>query len=463
MMRRSRTAKSLGTRHDLSYFKSWSPAQRWRVFITLLLCVGALLWLGATTVKKKETVYSSGPLSSAHSFFTNQCNLCHVSIVNGIKQASFRNHPTDETCLTCHEAPAHKAGQTFTPECSTCHVEHTGTPKLARVRDASCTQCHADLKVKGGHARFVTEITGFNRKHPEFAPLRTANGDPGTIALNHAAHLGDAILGPNGRVKLECSDCHRTEREDATAAWKYGEPQLRQAAAHTGELLNPHVGRELMAPIKFEKQCVGCHSLQFDKRFTESVPHKTTDIVHAFVLQKFKDYVAAHPEAVREPIPMRRQVPGSDKEMRVARNAAEWIDMRVWEAEYLLWRKTCKQCHQLDFSQSGADGVPAVRPAAITARWLPNSVFSHQPHRSLECASCHINAPTSQKTSDVLLPGIASCQTCHNGNPQQVGRSENSCFECHQYHDWKQRAGTPGRYTIPQLTGAMLPAGKATE
>ncbi len=433
--------------------------------ITLLLCAGALVWLGATTVTKKEAVYSSGPLSSAHSFFTNQCSLCHTSIVNGVKQAGFRNHPTDETCLTCHEAPAHKGNQAFTPECSTCHVEHTGAQQLARVRDASCTQCHSDLKVKGGRTKFVADITGFNKKHPEFAALRMPNGDPGTISLNHAAHMGDAILGPNGRVKLECSDCHRTAMEEATIGWKYGEAQLRPAAASAtaGELLNPHVGRELMVPIKFEKQCVACHSLQFDKRFADSVPHKTTDVVHAFVVQKFKEYVARHPEAVREPIPMRRQVPGSDKEMRMARNATEWVEMRVWEAEYLLWRKTCKQCHQLDLSQADATGVPAVRPAVVTTRWMPNSVFSHQPHRSLDCASCHVQAPTSQKTSDVLLPGIASCQTCHNGDPKQVGSSENSCFLCHQYHDWKQRKDTPGKYTIPQLTGALLPATKPAE
>ena len=463
MVRRTRSAKSLGTRHDLNYFKNWGLFRRWRFALSIAVPLVALLWLGATTVRKKETVYSSGPLSSAHSFFTNQCSLCHTSIVNGVKQAGFRNHPTDETCLTCHEAPAHKTNQAVTPACSSCHVEHKGTPQLARVRDADCTSCHSELTAKSGHPRFATEITGFNKKHPEFAALRS--NDPGTVSLNHAAHLGDAILGPNGRVKLECSDCHRTPVEEAGSAWKYGEAQIRLALAPAthGELLNPHTGRELMASIKFEKQCAACHSLQFDKRFAESVPHTSTDVVHTFVMSKFKQYVSEHPQAAREPIPMRRQVPGSGREMRVAANSAEWVDLRVREAEDLLWRKTCRQCHQLDFSKGDAAGVPTVRPAAITARWLPHSLFSHQPHRSLDCAACHVKAGTSQKTADVLIPGIESCQSCHNGDPKQVGRSENSCFLCHQYHDWKQRKGTPGRYTIPQLTGSLMSVEKPIE
>ena len=467
MVRRTRSAKSLGTRHDLNYFKHWGLFRRWRVGLSVAIPLAGLVWLGATTVRKDEAVYSSGPLSAAHSVFTNQCSLCHTSIVKGVKQAGFRNHPTDETCLTCHEAPAHKSNESFTPSCSTCHMEHKGIPQLARVSDQSCTQCHSDLKVKSGRTRFIAEIEGFNSKHPEFAALRTPAGDPGTIALNHAAHMGDAILGPGGKTKLECSDCHRTSVEEATTAWKYGEPQLRlasaSAAARTGELLNPHAGRELMVPIKFEKQCVACHSLQFDKRFSDAVPHKSADEVHDFVVRKFRDYIAQNPQALREPVPMRRQVPGSDKQMQIARNTNEWVELRVWEAEYLLWRKTCKQCHQLDFSRNNADGVPVVKAAAITERWMPHSVFSHQPHRSLDCTACHVQATGSQKTSDVLLPGIASCQSCHNGTPKQVGSSENSCFLCHQYHDWRQRKGTPGKYTIPQLTGALLPAGKPAE
>ena len=35
----------------------------------------------------------------------------------------------------------------------------------------------------------------------------------------------------------------------------------------------PLTGRELMAPPKFANACAGCHSLTFDKRFDDGVPH----------------------------------------------------------------------------------------------------------------------------------------------------------------------------------------------
>jgi hypothetical protein len=50
----------------------------------------------------------------------------------------------------------------------------------------------------------------------------------------------------------------------------------------------------------------------------------------------------------------------------------------------------------------------------------------------------------------VLVPAIATCQTCHNGNPEKGGRSENRCFECHDYHDWKQQSAFRGQYDANQ-------------
>ena len=62
---------------------------------------------------------------------------------------------------------------------------------------------------------------------------------------------------------------------------------------------------------------------------------------------------------------------------------------------------------------------------------MPRSWFDHTPHRMVTCASCH-QFEASTKTSDVLLPNQAVCATCHA--PAQ--KTENRCFECHQYHDW---------------------------
>ena len=106
--------------------------------------------------------------------------------------------------------------------------------------------------------------------------------------------------------------------------------------------------RGVTCSASFHANCAACHTLQFDKRFgNEQVPHDKPEVVHAFLLKKFGEYVAAHPEAVHEVNPPDRQLPAQIRVPRVARNAAEWVQFRVDDAEWLLYAKTCKQCHTL--------------------------------------------------------------------------------------------------------------------
>jgi len=459
---RIRTAKTLGTRHDLNYFKYFGGFKLWRLILCVAVVAVALVWLGFGYARKKQAMYSKGPLSHAHSFFADRCSLCHASIVNGVKTAGFRKTVSDEACLTCHQAPAHHANQLFTPSCSSCHVEHQGLMRLVRVEDRQCVQCHSDLGTKDGHPGFVTDIRGFNRNHPEFVPLRDGFKNPSTIAFNHAAHMGDSIMGPSGRVKLECSDCHRPAAE-AGGPWKYADLHLQLAAATAsgpGEVMHPDAGYELMTPTSYEKNCASCHKLQFDEHFAESVPHQKPEIVHAFLLQKFQDYISKNPDAIHDAWLPTRKVP-EIIQLPPPKNADEWVAQRVGQSEQLLWLSTCKHCHQLDFSAqptaANSPALPVVKPSALTYRWMPNAIFSHQAHSSVSCESCHAFATASQKGSDVLMPSIKTCQSCHNGNPAKVGEAENSCFLCHQYHDWKQRGNFHSTYTIQEITGESPP------
>lgn len=454
---RRRTAKSLGTRHDLNYFKLSTRFRRWRLGLSLGTLAAVLLWLGMSTVRERQVAYSSGPLSRSHAFFYNQCSTCHVGAVSDVKAAGFKNNVADSACLSCHQAPAHHENQAFTPSCASCHVEHKGALRLARVSDSQCAQCHADLHTAAGRSRYVSDITSFSGNHPEFAALRDGR-DPGTIAFNHSAHLSDYILGPSGRVKLECGDCHRPTAE-ASGPWKYSLPGLKStpAAEPAEQIVHPGRGRELMAPITYEKHCAACHTLQFDKQFAESVPHAKPEEVHAFLLKKYRDYVAANPTALREMPARRGQIPGYVSQA-APRNAPELVEWRTSQAEYLLWHKTCKLCHQLAMPRGEQDAalLPKVLPANLTVRWLPHAVFDHEAHRAIECASCHAAAPVSQRTSDVLIPGISSCRTCHTGEMQSTTKTASGCYLCHQYHDWNRRVNFKGRYTIQQLTGRII-------
>lgn len=451
-MPRQRTAKNLGQRHDLHYFQRWT---RWRIVRAALMIAVPLVaaaWLLTYAARRNSTPYISGPLASVHSFTGQHCESCHAPLLKaGAIRVGFRKHVSDDACLSCHRAPTHQKLQTFTPRCGSCHVEHVGSQHLRQVADESCVQCHGDLKVRSGTPHFETTINNFNSRHPEFAPLRSSFRDPGTIKLNHAIHMRPGLLGPNSQpVQLECQDCHRSAA-DQSRPWKYGEARLLDASAHLGTAHDPQappdpprpdMGRAYMAVPTYKSACQSCHTLQFDSHFSESVPHDTPQVVHEFVVAKLTDYIRRHPEAVSEtPEPTRiilgGSLPRKLQQGRIVRSSEEWVRLRTEDAETLLWRKTCAQCHTLQFNEHSA--LPRVASANMKAIWLPNSMFSHYAHQAFECQSCHTRAASSQETSDVLIPGIQTCRQCHNGNPIKFGQTQNGCFLCHQYHDWSRQ------------------------
>ena len=468
MLRRSRTTKKLAKRIDLQYFARPHAFRRWRFWLSVAVPVVALGWFVTQRAQGGQKVYSSGPLAASHAVFTRQCSLCHL-----VRTASFSAHVSDQACVTCHEAPAHQANQTFTPPCSSCHVEHQGTRLLSATSDSSCSQCHADLRTREGQPHYVTSITEFAAKHPEFAVLRTGKADPGKVKFNHYVHLQPHLMGPNNtRVEMSCDDCHRTAK--GNDGWPYAGVQVPQGlkpaslltpggtaepvslpASSTvlakGVIQGPHAGarKAYMAPPEFAQHCAACHTLQFDQRFgNEQVPHERPEAVHAFLLKRFGDYIAHHPEAIHEVNPPGREIPERARVVRVARNASEWVQLRTEDAEWLLWSKTCKQCHTLN----PGGPLPEVAKANLTTRWLSHAEFDHQAHRMMTCTSCHANTRNSRETSDVLLPGIQTCQQCHREDKPKEA-AEGRCFECHQYHDWTKAKRTKGRFSIPELRG----------
>ena len=387
MAGRFRSTKKLAQRIDLNYFKHLYPIPRWRRILSAGFVVLGVGWLGWTGLR----AYNAGPLSRSHAILARNCGSCHSMT------AAFGKKVTDQACLSCHDGPIHHAEQAFTPHCADCHVEHQGSFRLADTRDESCSQCHSNLKNK-------PKITNFESAHPEFAALRAP--DPGTVKFGHEVHLKKNLRGANGPVQLQCADCH----------------------ARAGGT---------MAPVDYQKHCAGCHPLLFDKRFSEAAPHKKPQVVIDYVTEQFTKYIAAHPEEVHmgdpaDPRILRPPLPP-------ARDAAEWIARRVADSEQLLWRKSCRECHALNFERS----VPEVPAASIRTRWFAQAEFDHTAHQMLGCTECHARANTSRETSDVLLPGIETCRSCHRS-----GGAESRCSECHVYHDWSKEKKIDGRLTI---------------
>jgi hypothetical protein len=446
MSQRTRTTKTLAKRIDLQYFARPHPFRRWRFWLSVGVPLIALGWVVAQRAQGGQKAYSSGPLSHSHAVFTQQCSLCHVA-----RTGAFFAHVSDQACLTCHDAPAHHAEQTFTPQCSSCHVEHQGAMRLAAASDASCTQCHANLRTRDGQPHYAASIAGFDSQHPEFSVLAPGKSDPGRIKLNHYVHLQPNLMGPNNtRVEMSCDDCHRPA--DGGETWQYESAEPRTASLTlTSQDLNERESKAYMAPPAFARHCAACHTLQFDRRFdNEQVPHDKPEVVHAFLIKQFGEYVAAHPAAIHEVEVPNRELPERARTPQVARNVSEWIEFRVADAEGLLWLKTCKQCHTLN--PTGGP-LPEVAKSNITARWLPHAEFDHQAHRAMSCTGCHTHAPNSRDTADILVPGIQTCQQCHRQQGPAKEAAEGRCFECHQYHDWSKAKRTKGRFSIPELRG----------
>ena len=485
-MARTRTTKKLAQRIDLNYFKRATPEKRAKLWVIVLLPAIALGWIAWHGFSRDSRVYSSGRLSGAHAVLEKQCATCHVE-----KAGVFAAKAENSACLACHDGPSHHPARAAELACAACHVEHRGRVNLSAARNQSCAECHSDLRAAGGTSNFSDNIRSFEDGHPEFVATREGSRDPGTIKLNHAIHMKPIRRGPNGpEVQMVCGDCHRGTA--VNSSWPYADAKYVGAAtsySEKGEVLpvkaetlasrHAMTGRELMAPMKFATACAACHLLAFDKRFEDGAPHDKPEAVHAFVVKKFTEYIAVHPNELREVRDPDRALTGrpATPATRIL-TAREWVGEKTLLAEELLWHKTCAQCHAIStsplydtmiarWSAAGTDAgarvsiskttlpeapaampLPTVAGSKTTQRWMPHARFDHDAHRGFTCESCHVKALMSKETSDVLLPGIATCKTCHAPGPEHA---ESRCFECHTYHDWSKRKEVTPKFTLPAL------------
>jgi hypothetical protein len=493
-MARTRTTKAVAQRIDLNYFKRPTPFKRAKLWLAILAPVIALAWLGFQFFARDSRAYSSGRLSEAHAVLEKQCAACHVQQAGGFSAVA-----ADSACLACHDGPLHHTASVVAnaPKvaCAECHTEHRGRIKLAATRNQVCAQCHGALAVVSGGSDYSKHIRSLEDGHPEIVALRSGEAgaarDPASIKLNHALHMRAIRRGPNGpMVQLDCVTCHASvaSNPDLTfsdANYRSANVSYRdqdvvlEIARNTQEQRHPFTGRELMAPPKFANACAGCHLLTFDKRFEEGAPHDKPEVVHRYLAKKFSEYILTHPAEVRQVRDPQRNLSGRENEpaSRTLTPTA-WVAERVAVSEELLWHKTCSQCHTVtgsklqdvkiarwdaagahdsarigvsaitETSGRSSDALPAIAPANIKLQWLAHAKFDHDAHPGFSCLSCHQNALKSTETADVLIPGIATCKTCHAPG---AGYAESRCFECHTYHDWAQRKDVKPTFVLPGL------------
>ena len=393
-----------------------------KTLLTLLLVLGGGTFLGGLLWAGKVIVFQPGSVSPAHALFTNQCGRCHVPW----------HGPSEHACQECHAGPVHQKLQVFTPPCFACHSEHRDQQTLAMIADQLCVQCHADLKTKAGKpSRFENKVTDFTLDHPEFAITVKAGSDQKRLRLNdkgihqsdlakikftHELHLKPRLKSPKGPVQLGCKDCHV-----------------------------PAADGLLMEPVTYQAHCNECHKLGFDPKFPQrQVPHTTPDIVDAYLVRAYaelEDEIALFPKRAR-------RLPGR----RSATELSPSIIQKVREAETNLFEVTCRECHQIDIENRP---LPRIEKPEIPVVWFQHARFSHRAHRMLGCASCHVEVSKSTKTTDVLLPGIQTCQNCHRKVRHtmlfQKARAPTDCAACHTYHDKSEDRDWDGPFSVKGL------------
>ncbi|MBT5239176.1 MAG: FHA domain-containing protein [Rhodospirillaceae bacterium] len=385
--------------------------------------------------------WTSGGISAAHKFFGESCEVCHEKPFIPVQ---------DTACLTCHQSIEHHTDPVHFPtasfdgdKCQSCHKEHQGNQTVARNDQDFCVDCHADLTGQEP-TTMLRNVQDFGTDHPEFLPsvvvdpalrqmsreksmsgpdLPTENSG---LTFPHADHLRKSgVRHPTeGIVELGCRTCHV-----------------------------PDEGNVSMLPIDFDRHCHQCHTLTFDLQLPdrelvhgqpEELFMQVSDIYNATALRGGYE----EPDA---PVIVRRRpgTPLKETDRVAARNWAEEKSAQILSGRF--GKGQCGECHSV--VDNPTTGVWTVEPVYITEKWFPKSTFDHGSHSEVGCLSCHA-VDTSEKSSDVLMPAIEVCQSCHGGEVAS-NRVPSTCITCHDFHIDGMKPMRPEKSAASQ-TGSRL-------
>lgn len=477
-----RTQRSIAERNDLLWFRRAVPWRRWcgRASWGAALVAGALLVVW--TVWGDERVYWSRPVSSAHAMFEQDCHACHVQ--KGaplLRLATLNDHwhsVRDADCQQCHAESTtdhYQAEVTLGASgCVACHREHTDRPSLRQVADRHCITCHNDLEhaVAGGHTDFAAQVASFT-SHPEF---RIWRGEEGAAELSPdakrhglreratfvpASAKGEGHWQDAARIKFNHRVHLRTDGLpmpwDASAATTAGPAHKTLACADCHQ---PDASGQYMQPIRYEQHCAECHRLEFSSKLAAGgpLPHEKPEIVLGVLRERLMAYAQEHPQAVGDASDSdtdEPRLPNKSLAEPTARDRWQWVDEQLAESSELLKtiQQGCTHCHETT-SPAGDDAAAfAIVPPSIPDRWLVHSRFDHSRHREVSCVVCHdpqlaereprghakagiYSQLASERTSDLLLPRLETCQQCHGTRPvtHSTRGARSGCVDCHDYH-----------------------------
>ena len=426
-----------------------------------------------------DSAWISGPLSASHQFLEDNCTACHTEPFVAVRDAA---------CVDCHTGIHDHADlvrlararpgldgwgrfqlavkETFgvTPgRCVDCHTEHEGPQQMPFTPQRFCADCHADLSERLPDAA-IGDAGDFGRSHPQFQPLVLTRWD-GERPVTERVPL-DRNPTENSNLKFP-HDLHLAPRGGVA------QMAARLAPAHGfGDGLDcadchvPTPDGVRFQPVDMEEDCGMCHSLAFDRvgDTVRTLRHGAPDQVVADLREYYSGRVPRWPaelsERARRRPGLMSQVGGAMQYAR-AQAGAGVAATRAIRAVFSPGG-ACYDCHQVEAPASGSLDFE-IAPVAFPTRYLLNGWFDHRAHTQTECSVCH-DAGQSNAASDLLIPGLESCRTCHGGESASAD-VPSSCAMCHDYH---MDEGAPAMLLRKRVQGqrwesTVIPVSAATD
>ena len=366
-----------------------------------------------------RSAWLTGAVSRSHALFGDECTSCH-------QKAFVPVNATD--CLTCHNnLQEHVRVEQFSfasldaTGCLQCHQEHEGNDQLVLNDSRLCVNCHQNLAATSKGLVEVSDVVGFSQ-HPEFRVHGVKSNVDTGLKFPHNIHLdskGVLNLKEESQV-LVCRDCHLVEKEGTKMAF----PQ-------------------------FEEHCAACHGLRFAFEAPDrSMPHGDVAKSKTFIRDTYASVavkgglrlpIEEVPKAIRE-----RAKTLNSKEVEMAQ-ALAWVDKKSASVISGPFGKgQCAECHTIIENKDDPLAWDIV-PVDLAVVSLTGARFDHALHRQVTCTACH-DARESTAASDVLLPKIAKCQSCH-GPPSASHLLPTQCVDCHGFHQGHASAVKTGEAT----------------
>jgi hypothetical protein len=388
-----------------------------------------------------DASWRTGALSSVHHGLEDQCEACHVEPFVAVR---------DETCLTCHEdiadhaaqprqsvargplpwgdavqwQVAHAFGKPGPGACTDCHTEHEGAGRMEPTRERFCADCHGSLDARLADTA-LGNASDFGKAHPQFqAVLTTERGqaEPVRVSLAERPRQWNGLKFPHEMHLSQTNGVAQMARR-LGAGRGYGKPLLC-ADCHT-----PTADGVRFLPVDMEQDCESCHSLVFDR-----AGGTFRTLRHGRIEQMRADLLALDARSPRE---AGRRRPGEFGSLYRADFGGPGAALL---ARAMGDKGLCGECH----TASGGGGSLGVMPVTQPSRFMIHGWFDHEDHKQEQCTSCHA-AETSETSADLLLPGIAQCRDCHQGESARKAEVPSSCAMCHSYHPRSPPAAAPPR------------------